>query len=562
MKHYIYRNVILVLLIMAISPIIAGIKATTIRTDSFEILKKNARKSESPDDWKKVVENAKARKDTADLGLAYISYLQALANMDPNDNFMEKAQPVFSFLFDTKQYDYYFALYNIFVDRLFLSKAYQKAQDEAARMYARAEELGQPVGMAMALRVQGQIFYKLNLYDKAYSSLREGLKTCPPYQDNLNTFSTAQSLCEWLFMTCLKTEAHDELLPLSDLYGDMLKYWHGQGWKDPSGHYMVTYHSLRAIALLKAERIQEAEICLDKARTYILPAFPARAYEHFYEACCMLLYREGKFKEAIAYVDTLLDTHRHYYPFFLNDLLIKAELLSLSGQPQQSIELYRNYIQANDSITKEEIASKLDELRIQYQVEKAQQENLQKTKYLRLAFIIIILIALLLSLYIVYARKLNAKNRLLVARLEEHDSWIRNFAPKGEKPDEQPTADFPGQLTSREIMRHVNAFMIDKRPYLNPSLERKELAKALQVNERALANAIREENGQTLLEYITMYRLENARYLLSLNETTTIKDIAEQCGFGTLRTFQRCFRERFGMPPSQYREIISKKGHA
>ena len=98
--------------------------------------------------------------------------------------------------------------------------------------------------------------------------------------------------------------------------------------------------------------------------------------------------------------------------------------------------------------------------------------------------------------------------------------------------------------------------MINERLYQNPALDRKELAKALQINERTLANALREENDQTVLEYITMYRLENARHLLSLKNPVTLKEIAEQCGFGTLRTFQRSFRDRYGMPPSQYRVAI------
>ena len=51
-------------------------------------------------------------------------------------------------------------------------------------MYQQAKGIGQPVGMAMALRVQGQIFYKLNLYEKAYSVLREGSQTCPSYKES------------------------------------------------------------------------------------------------------------------------------------------------------------------------------------------------------------------------------------------------------------------------------------------------------------------------------------------------------------------------------------------
>ena len=98
--------------------------------DSFETLKKEARKSESPDDWKRVINNAQARKDTADLGFAYASYLQAMANMSPA-GFKEEARPIMTFLLDTRQYDYYFALYNLLISRLFSDQAYRHAQMDA-----------------------------------------------------------------------------------------------------------------------------------------------------------------------------------------------------------------------------------------------------------------------------------------------------------------------------------------------------------------------------------------------------------------------------------------------
>ncbi len=561
MPYYIYVKhclSIIVLLFMGLSCIKAQ-RVETNQRDSFEILKKKAQESEAFEDWKKVIHNAESRKDTADIGYAYILYAQAFANKCPTGDLDKELRPILSFLYETRQYDYYFASYNLLISRLFSNQAYRKAEQEAARMYSQAKQLDLPICVAMALRVQGQIFYKLNLYEKAYATLQESLETCPPYQENLNAFSTAQSVCEWLMMTCIKREAYNEILPLADLYGEMLDYWNGQGWKDPSGHYPVTHLSFRAIGLLKTGRTGEASDCLNKALSYMRPDCPARAYEHFYEARYMLRYDEGKYKEAIADIDTLLNTHQYYFSFYLQDLLSKAELLSLSGQSQQSIGLYRTYIHANDSIAKEEIARQLNELQVQYQVEKTQQENLRKTRYLQFAFIIIALITLLLSLYIIYAHTLNAKNHLLVTRLEERDKWAQYFLPLEQNDQEQPADSTSAKSVSLEIIQRLNTFMINEQPYRNPALDRKELAKALQLNERALANALREVNNQTVLEYITMYRLENARHLISLRNTDTLKEIAERSGFGTLRTFQRYFRERYGMPPSRYREIIAGK---
>ena len=177
MKYFLSIKYILIVSLLLIGAL-PYVKAETIdpvsSPDSFETLKKEARESESPDDWKRVINNAQARKDTADLGFAYASYLQAMANMRPA-GFKEEARPIMTFLLDTRQYDYYFALYNLLINRLFSDQAYRQAQEEAELMYQQAKGIGQPVGMAMALRVQGQIFYKLNLYEKAYSVLREGL---------------------------------------------------------------------------------------------------------------------------------------------------------------------------------------------------------------------------------------------------------------------------------------------------------------------------------------------------------------------------------------------------
>ena len=45
----------------------------------------------------------------------------------------------------------------------------------------------------------------------------------------------------------------------------------------------------------------------------------------------------------------------------------------------------------------------------------------------------------------------------------------------------------------------------------------------------------------------------------SLSDSTeTLTEIAARLGFGTLRTFQRTFSDRFSMPPSRYRSLARK----
>lgn len=551
MRHSASIRCILILMFFALTIL------PRIHAETFDSLKRNALRSESPEAWQQVIENAAGRKDTTDLGYAYVSYLQSLINMDPTGDFDKDVIPIQNFLLDTQQYSYYFVTCNLLIDRLFSKGEYGKAKDAATQMYMKAQQLGNTGGMAMALRVQGQIFYKLGLYDKAYKVLQEGLQICPPYTERLETFSTAQSICEWLFMTCRKLNLYDEMPVLSGLYGEMVSYWERQGWTDLTGHYKATACAFQAFAHFYAGRIGEAEKFVKQAETYVSPSLPARAYEHFYEARCLLRYKQEDYKGAIADIDILLETHRHFLPFYLNDLQTKAELLALEGQPRQSIELYRSYIKANDSIAKQEIARQLDELRVQYQVVQAQQESIRKTRYLELSAVIIALITAILCLYIRYTHKQNKQNRLLVARLEEYDKWEkeRRF-PSAPAPKEEKDGEVQEEEDPHMFMKRLDAFMTSECPFLSPSLDRKELAKAIGVNERTLANLIRQESRQSVVEYITLHRLEYARHQLSCKKSLTLKEIAIQSGFGTLRTFQRLFKDRYGMPPSQYREHI------
>ena len=58
-----------------------------------------------------------------------------------------------------------------------------------------------------------------------------------------------------------------------------------------------------------------------------------------------------------------------------------------------------------------------------------------------------------------------------------------------------------------------------------------------------------------LSAYINNYRLEYAyRLLRDLDNKQTIDGIAKASGFSTVRTFQRLFKERYGMTPAEFRE--------
>lgn len=68
-----------------------------------------------PEDWKAALRQAQSRKDTVAIGITYSSYIQSLTNISPSSDLEQEAKEAFAFLYDTKQYVYYFALYNIYI---------------------------------------------------------------------------------------------------------------------------------------------------------------------------------------------------------------------------------------------------------------------------------------------------------------------------------------------------------------------------------------------------------------------------------------------------------------
>ena len=68
-----------------------------------------------------------------------------------------------------------------------------------------------------------------------------------------------------------------------------------------------------------------------------------------------------------------------------------------------------------------------------------------------------------------------------------------------------------------------------------------------------LSTLFKKETGQTLIKYISWYRIEKAKELL---KTTTMKvgDIAEKVGYVNASYFISLFRNNVGCSPAKYRE--------
>lgn len=68
-----------------------------------------------------------------------------------------------------------------------------------------------------------------------------------------------------------------------------------------------------------------------------------------------------------------------------------------------------------------------------------------------------------------------------------------------------------------------------------------------------LSKQFSKHTGMSYTEYVCQYRINEACYLL-MNTNRTVLDIAYNCGFDSLRSFNRSFKSTIGITPSAYRK--------
>lgn len=83
-------------------------------------------------------------------------------------------------------------------------------------------------------------------------------------------------------------------------------------------------------------------------------------------------------------------------------------------------------------------------------------------------------------------------------------------------------------------------------------------ADAAGVGKNHLSAAFSKHMGMSFNQYVNNIRLHSAREALRYTDKS-ITEIAYACGFGSLRTFNRLFADRFQQTPSAYRRSLSEE---
>lgn len=122
--------------------------------------------------------------------------------------------------------------------------------------------------------------------------------------------------------------------------------------------------------------------------------------------------------------------------------------------------------------------------------------------------------------------------------------WIENAEEEEEEEAQiESNADYRAKLEE---------WMETEKPYTNPEFRLLDLRQVLPLNRTYLSQLINAEYGCNFYQFVTNYRIEEAKRLMRENPDMKIQQISDQCGFSSPTVFGRIFARETGLTPTEW----------
>lgn len=120
-----------------------------------------------------------------------------------------------------------------------------------------------------------------------------------------------------------------------------------------------------------------------------------------------------------------------------------------------------------------------------------------------------------------------------------------------------PKKQLPADVTERHDLEQITKAVVEGRAYLEAGLTITVLSKKVGLPEHRLRRLINRHLGyRNFADFLNYYRISEAKERLAIveNRNQQILVIAMDLGYGSLGPFNRAFKERTGLTPSEYRK--------
>ena len=318
----------------------------------------------------------------------------------------------------------------------------------------------------------------------------------------------------------------------------------------------------------------------EEAESYFIKALDARKSSNYssvlnaYLGYADLLMSRGDVLKAINLLQEGIE-YSQAYPsaVFRSDLMLKlSECYEKKGDLAKALANYKIYKTETDSLYNLEKERVTDELRLKYNMERAenavkqkQLELLEKENKLHLSLFLLLAI-LITSIYyiILYYRKrklykaIVRQNQEAIRRehvLKERIAVIEdNYASSSQT---KYASSSLNEEKKQGLFQALEKMMTEDKIYTDNLLTKDKVAELLGSNRTYLSQIINEQTGKTFTQYINDYRIQDAiRQLSDPESQVPLKALSINLGFNSPTTFYKQFQTATGMTPAQYRNQV------
>lgn len=491
---------------------------------------------------------ARTAGDIPSAGVVQNNRITAYYNKGLYDEVIAKAPAVLGFLAENGLWKDFYQTSNNVCEAYRRKGEYEKALEEADRTYRGAKARDDRAGMGMTQLAIAKIYSDMRRYPEAEKCMRECIDLLQDQTPYLNYLATAHNR---LAVTLIGQERYDEALQVARATEQVNhRYEEASRSPQPSSWYnlWLTYVDIYR----QTGEFDKAQLYVDRIDSI------TKGSVRMYKERGHILYGKRRYAEALEMLDSAIVAS----PNSLEAKGLKLMTLAQMREPDKAVGLFSEVIGELESRHNEQYNARLDELRTQYEVDKHIAQKRRNRNYFLFALGGCLLLAVLLGVTFYYNRVITRKNIGLYNRIKEQDRIEEELARlrmSSGRVDGHAAAcadeELPGDPPQRELVERLREHLLHDGKLFQSELGRDDLVAALATNRSTLSEAVKAVTGKTLMEYLRMMQLEEARRLLDKHPDLTVEAVAGECGFNAPNTFYRLFRKQYGISPSEYRKI-------
>ena len=501
------------------------------------------------------MDEARRQNDVESEGQARTMQIMCYYNYDMDDRLKETLPLHLAFMREHGLWDNYYNSWNTLVELHIYNDELQTALIEADKMYADAKENKSNHGIGVSGYCMGSIYQAMQRFTLAKQSLEESIVALSKEEDISLLLAAYNALGE----TLDGLGQYEELRSMTSKWKSVLDNYKQKAEAlgyTPSLNGRYLYCTLAAaVAEIETDQYDKAAELLHEAEVFAEGRNPVYRYK--------FLQIQARYYAATKQYDKAITSNNENMDILLSvgdsvSLLTvelqQAHLLHAAGQHKEAAELYKKIIPRKDKLRNFELTAQLDELRTLYEVDKLILKNQIATNRFYFFLVSSIFLLIVVFSYIIYARRLRRKNLILFDTYVQSKRKEKMLSAINEKARKE-------RLSNEDILYNkLNKLMQREHLYKDQKMKKDDVVAKLNTNRTYLADAIKEcVNGMTFSEYINLYRLRYAATLLTSNLDMNIYQVGDESGFNSRSTYNRLFRDYYGMSPSEFRDIAKEK---